>query len=214
MITKRINTDLFIKDLTFVDKNTSEVIDLSNANDVKLSVRKQGTTEWIDQEKTVIDNKISFQWNSDENSRIGTFDALLSFNKTSSLSETGKIEYKYDAISLFQIVNTSDEESGVDVIGAVQVVYYGGADGLSAYELAVKQGYTGTEEEFANIEINNAANEVTRQTNESTRMSSEVARNNAESTRVTAESQRQTEFNSIKNGIEELTATTVYFKID
>ena len=165
MITKRINTDLFIKDLTFVDKNTSEVIDLSNANDVKLSVRKQGTTEWIDQEKTVIDNKISFQWNSDENSRIGTFDALLSFNKTSSLSETGKIEYKYDAISLFQIVNTSDEESGVDGIGAVQVVYYGGADGLSSYDIAVKYGYTGTEEEFANIEINNAANESTRQTN-------------------------------------------------
>ena len=43
MIKKRVNTDLFIKDLTFVDKNTSEVIDLSNANDVKLSVRKQGT---------------------------------------------------------------------------------------------------------------------------------------------------------------------------
>jgi len=213
MITKRINTDLFIKDLTFVDKNTSEVIDLSNANDVKLSVRKQGTTEWIDQEKTIVDNKISFQWNSDENSRIGTFDALLSFNKTSSLSETGKIEYKYDAISLFQIVNTSDEESGVDAIGAIQVVYYGGADGLSAYELAVKQGYTGTEEEFANIEINNAANEATRQTNESTRMSNEMARNSSESSRVTAESERQTEFNAIKQGIEELTPTTVYFKI-
>ena len=151
MITKRINTDLFIKDLTFVDKNTSEVIDLSNANDVKLSVRKQGTTEWIYQEKTIVDNKISFQWNSDENSRIGTFDALLSFNKISSLSENGKIEYKYDAISLFQIVNTSDEESGVDAIGAIQVVYYGGADGLSAYELAVKQGYIGAEEDLAKI---------------------------------------------------------------
>ena len=166
MITKRINTDLFIKDLTFVDKNTSEVIDLSNANDVKLSVRKQGTTEWIDQEKTIVDNKISFQWNSDENSRIGTFDALLSFNKISALSETGKIEYKYDAISLFQIVNTSDEESGVDEIGAVQVVYYGGADGLSAYELAVKQGYTGTLEEYSRIIPNAESSEQIREDNE------------------------------------------------
>ena len=192
MIKKGVNTDLFIKDLTFVDKNTSEVIDLSNANDVKLSVRKQGTTEWIDQEKTIVDNKISFQWNSDENSRIGTFDALLSFNKISSLSENGKIEYKYDAISLFQIVNTSDEESGVDAIGAIQVVYYGGADGLSAYELAVKQGYIGAEEDFAKIEQNNAANEILRQE---------------------AESQRKTEFDAIKQGIEELTPTTVYFKI-
>ena len=213
MIKKRINTDLFIKDLTFVDKTTQEAIDLSNANNIKLSVRRQGSTEWVDQQFTQTDNKISFQWNSTENTRIGTFDALLSFDKTSSVSETGTIEYKYDAISLFQIVLTSNEEDSVDDMQTVQVVYYGGADGFSAYELAVKQGYTGTEEEFANIEINNAANEVTRQTNESTRMSSEVARNNAESTRVTAESQRKTEFNSIKNGIEELTATTVYFKI-
>ena len=214
MIKKRINTDLFIKDLIFVDKTTQEAIDLSNANSIKLSVRRQGTSEWLDQEFTQLDNKISFQWNATENTRSGTFDALLSFNKTSSLSETGKIEYKYDAISLFQIVNTSDEESGVDVIGAVQVVYYGGADGLSAYELAVKYGYTGTEEEFANIEINNAANETTRQTAESARNTAESARNTSEGQRQTAESQRQTEFNSIKNGIEELTATTVYFKID
>ena len=176
MIKKRVNTDLFIKDLTFVDKNTSEVIDLSNANDIKLSVRKQGTTEWIDQEKTVIDNKISFQWNSDENSRIGTFDALLSFNKTSSLSETGKIEYKYDAISLFQIVNTSDEESGVDAIVAIQVVYYGGADGLSSYELAVKQGYTGTLEEFSNIIPSAALAEQNREDNEQKRIEAETIR--------------------------------------
>ena len=214
MIKKRVNTDLFIKDLTFIDKITQEIIDLQNANNIKLSVRKQGTSNWLDQEFTQIDNKISFQWNATENTRSGIFDVLLSFNKISSVSETGTIEYQYDAISLFQIVLTSNEEDGVDDIQTVQVVYYGGADGLSEYQLAVKYGYTGTEEEFANIEINNAANEVTRQTNESTRMSSEVARNNAESTRVTAESQRQTEFNSIKNGIEELTATTVYFKID
>ena len=176
MIKKRVNTDLFIKDLTFMDKNTSEVIDLSNSNDVKLSVRKQGTTEWVDQEKTIIDNKISFQWNSDENSRIGTFDALLSFNKTSSVSETGKIEYKYDAISLFQIVQTSDEESGADGIGAVQVVYYGGADGLSTYELAVKQGYTGTLEEFSNIIPNAELAEKTREDNEQKRIDAETIR--------------------------------------
>ena len=44
MIKKRINTDLFIKDLTFVDKTTQEAIDLSNANNIKLSVRRQGVT--------------------------------------------------------------------------------------------------------------------------------------------------------------------------
>ena len=116
MIKKRINTDLFIKDLTFVDKTTQEAIDLSNANNIKLSVRRQGSTEWVDQQFTQTDNKISFQWNSTENTRIGTFDALLSFDKTSSVSETGTIEYKYDAISLFQIVLTSNEEDSVDDI--------------------------------------------------------------------------------------------------
>ena len=204
MVKKRINTDLFIKDLIFVDKTTQEAIDLSNANNIKLSVRRQGTSEWLDQEFTQLDNKISFQWNATENTRSGTFDALLSFNKTSSLSETGKIEYKYDAISLFQIVNTSDEESGVDVIGAVQVVYYGGADGLSAYELAVKYGYTGTEEEFANIEINNVANEVIRQNNERARDLSESDRQSKEIAREQAESTRQSEFETLKQEFQDM----------
>ena len=218
MITKRINTDLFLN-LLFKDKLTNQNINYSGANEINLELKKQGSssTQWINQEFVLTDDGvIHFQWNADENTSLGIYDARISFYKTSISSENGKIQYKYDALSLFQIVPTSDSENTeTDTTSTISVsVSWGGFDGMSAYEIAVKYGYTGTEEEFANIEINNAANEVTRQTNESTRMSSEVARNNAESTRVTAESQRQTEFNSIKNGIEELTATTVYFKID
>ena len=218
MITKRINTDLFLN-LLFKDKLTNQNINYSGANEINLELKKQGSssTQWINQEFTLTDDGVlNFQWNADENIALGIYDARISFYKTSISSENGKIQYKYDALSLFQIVPTSDSENTeTDTTSTISVsVSWGGFDGMSAYEIAVKYGYTGTEEEFANIEINNAANEVTRQTNESTRMSSEVARNNAESTRVTAESQRQTEFNSIKNGIEELTATTVYFKID
>ena len=197
MIKKRINTDLFIKDLTFVDKTTQEAIDLSNANNIKLSVRRQGSTEWVDQEFTQTDNKISFQWNSTENTRSGTFDALLSFDKTSSVSETGTIEYKYDAISLFQIVLTSNEEDGVDEIGAVQVVYYGGADGLGAYELAVKSGYTGTLEEFSNIIPNAVLAEQTRENNEKDR--------------VDAETLRKQEFDAIKQEFENMKPNLVYY---
>ena len=197
MVKKRINTDLFIKDLTFVDKTTQEAIDLSNANNIKLSVRRQGSTEWVDQEFTQTDNKISFQWNSTENTRSGTFDALLSFDKTSSVSETGTIEYKYDAISLFQIVLTSNEEDGVDDMQTVQVVYYGGADGLSSYELAVKQGYTGTLEEFSNIIPNAALAEQTRENNEKDR--------------VDAETLRKQEFDAIKQEFESMKPNLVYY---
>ena len=197
MIKKRINTDLFIKDLIFVDKTTQEAIDLSNANNIKLSVRRQGSTEWVDQEFTQTDNKISFQWNSTENTRSGTFDALLSFDKTSSVSETGTIEYKYDAISLFQIVLTSNEEDGVDDMQTVQVVYYGGADGLSSYELAVKQGYTGTLEEFSNIIPNAALAEQTRENNEKDR--------------VDAETLRKQEFDAIKQEFESMKPNLVYY---
>lgn len=198
MIKKRINTDLFIKDLTFVDKTTQEAIDLSNANNIKLSVRRQGSTEWVDQQFTQTDNKISFQWNSTENTRIGTFDALLSFDKTSSVSETGTIEYKYDAISLFQIVLTSNEEDGVDDMQTVQVVYYGGADGLSSYELAVKQGYTGTLEEFSNIIPNAVLAEQTRENNEKDR--------------IEAETLRKQEFEAIKQEFESMKPNLVYYK--
>lgn len=198
MIKKRINTDLFIKDLTFVDKTTQEAIDLSNANNIKLSVRRQGSTEWVDQQFTQTDNKISFQWNSTENTRIGTFDALLSFDKISSVSETGTIEYKYDAISLFQIVLTSNEEDGVDDMQTVQVVYYGGADGLSSYELAVKQGYTGTLEEFSNIIPNAVLAEQTRENNEKDR--------------IEAETLRKQEFEAIKQEFESMKPNLVYYK--
>src|SRR5574344_325035 len=217
MITKRINTDLFLN-LLFKDKLTNQNINYSGANGINLELKKQGlsNTQWANQEFTLTDDGvIHFQWNADENTSLGIYDARISFYKISTASENGKIQYKYDAISLFKIVSTSDDENvGTDTTQTISVlVSWGGFDGMSAYEIAVKYGYTGTEEEFANIEINNAANEATRQTNESTRMANEMARNNAESDRVTAESQRETEFDAIKQGIEELTPTTVYFKI-
>ena len=190
MIKKRIHTDLFIRDLTFVDKISQNIIDLTNANNIKLFVRKHGINYWKEQEKTIINNKISFQWNATENTDIGTYDVLLSYDKKSTTSETGKIEYKYDALSLFQIVNTSEDELNVDGMATVQVAYYGGSDGLSAYQLAVKHGYTGTEVEFAQIESNNADAEVARQISEEGRVIAEGERENAEKARISAEESR------------------------
>ena len=178
MITKRINTDLFLN-LLFKDKLTNQNINYSGANGINLELKKQGndSTQWINQGFTLTDDGIlHFQWNADENVILGIYDARISFYKISSASENGKIQYKYDAISLFQIVQTSDEETGVDGIGSIQVVYYGGADGLSAYELAVKQGYTGTLEEFSNIIPDSASAEQIREDNEQKGIDAETIR--------------------------------------
>ena len=196
MITKRINTDLFLN-LLFKDKLTNQNINYSGANGINLELKKQGndSTQWINQGFTLTDDGIlHFQWNADENVILGIYDARISFYKISSASENGKVQYKYDAISLFQIVSTSDDENvETDTTQTISVsVSWGGFDGMSSYELAVKYGYIGAEEDFAKIEQNNAANEILRQE---------------------AESQRKTEFDAIKQGIEELTPTTVYFKI-
>lgn len=151
MIKKRILTDLFIRGIKFVDKETQKVIDLSSAEDLKLFVRRQSSVSmtWTEQTfELTSDGLVSFQWNAKENVKLGIFDAMISYHKTSALSETGTIEYKYDVTDLFRIVPISEDEENVDGIVTVSAVYYGGSDGLSAYEIAVKDGYVGTEAEW------------------------------------------------------------------
>ena len=208
MITKRINTDLFLN-LLFKDKLTNQNINYSGANEINLELKKQGSssTQWINQKITLTDDGVlHFQWNADENTSLGIYDARISFYKTSISSENGKIQYKYDALSLFQVVPTSDSENTeTDTTSTISVsVSWGGFDGMSAYEIAVKYGYTGTEEEFANIEINNVANEVIRQNNERARDLSESDRQSKEIAREQAESTRQSEFETLKQEFQDM----------
>ena len=100
MITKRINTDLFLN-LLFKDKLTNQNINYSGANGINLELKKHGLSniQWIHQDFTITeDGVIHFQWNADENVSLGIYDARISFYKISSASENGKIQYKYDAI--------------------------------------------------------------------------------------------------------------------
>ena len=200
MITKRINTDLFLN-LLFKDKLTGLALNYTGANDIVLEIKKQNTSIWYNQIYTLTeDGVIHFQWNANENNRVGIYDARISYNKDSYTSETGKIQYKYDAISLFQIVPTSDtENTETDTTSTIEVsVSWGGFDGMSAYELAVKHElYAGTEAEFAAIEPDNAANELIRISNESSRdsseqirLSSEIERDSAEGIRLSSETTR------------------------
>ena len=223
MITKRINTDLFLN-LLFKDKLTNQNINYSGANGINLELKKQGTdsTQWINQDFTITeDGVIHFQWNADENVSLGIYDARISFYKISSASENGKVQYKYDAISLFQIVSTSDDENvETDTTQTISVmVSWGGFDGMSSYELAVKYGYTGTEEEFAKIEQTNAAQEAIRASSEAERETSEGARITAEEGRVTAESQRQSaeiqrknEFDAMKEEFAKMKENLVFYQ--
>jgi len=141
MIKKRINTDLFLH-LIFKNKMMDTAIDLTGAENLLLKIKKENdrSAKWIEQKFTIDENGVlSFQWNATENNQLGIFDALLSFTKQSTLSETGILKYYYDKIGLFEIVATSDDEniSDDDVIEVITegVLQYGGADGLNAYEV-------------------------------------------------------------------------------
>jgi hypothetical protein len=136
MIKKRINTDLFIKSIKFVDSLTKNVIDLTNAQDIKFYVRKKDSSAYVEQVYSITDGLVSFQWNSEENTRLGVYDGMISFYKISSASETGRIDYKYDVTDLFQIIPTSEEEANVDDIVTVECIYYGGADGRGIKTIA------------------------------------------------------------------------------
>ena len=202
MIKKRVNTDIFFN-LIFKEILSGKALNYVGSQNMTLEIKRQGliNNKWINQQFTLTeDGVIHFQWNADENISIGIYDARLSYYKTSSASENGKIQYKYDAIGLFMIIPTSDgENTETDTTNSITVsVSWGGFDGMSAYEIAVKHGYEGTEEEFANIEINNAANEVIRQNNERARDLSESDRQSKEIEREQAESTRQSEFETLK----------------
>ena len=164
MIIKRVDTDLFLN-LLFKEKLTGKALDYSGAQGMVLQIRKQFFPIWKDQQFTLTDGVLHFQWNADENTETGIYDVRLSYHKPSTISENQIIQYKYDAVALFRIVPTSDLENvETDTTDAISVsVSWGGTDGMSAYEIAVKHGYAGTEEQFAILyetEANRLASKV------------------------------------------------------
>lgn len=142
---KRIYTDMFLS-LSVLENGSAA--DLSTAQNLTLKVKRQDNTDTtISQTFTRVDNTLSFQWSSVENVKLGTFNVTIEYDKTNSNSETGSIHYAIDFISAFQIVPVSSQEEDVDTTLSGNIEAQG-VDGMSAYEIAKKNGYTGTETEW------------------------------------------------------------------
>ena len=141
MRTKRINTELY-DTITVTDKS-GNAIDFSTAYDIYLYLQKQGSSSLLKQDFALNGNTLSYQFNSDENNRgLGTYDLHLEWKKKDANSELTYDQYHFDYLGCFKVVRSSDEENWSEGVSGTVLQF--GADGLSAYEIAVKNGFTGT----------------------------------------------------------------------
>ena len=141
MRTKRINTELY-DTITVTDKS-GNAIDFSNAYDINLYLQKQGSSTLLKQNFSQSGNTLKYQFNSDENNRgLGIYDLHLEWKKKNANSELTYDQYHFDYLGCFKIVHLSDEENWSEGVSGAVLQF--GADGLSAYEIAVKNGFTGT----------------------------------------------------------------------
>ena len=181
MRTKRINTELY-DTITVTDKS-GNAIDFSNAYDINLYLQKQGSSSLLKQDFALNGNTLSYQFNSDENNRgLGTYDLHLEWKKKNANSELTYDQYHFDYLGCFKIVHLSDEENWSEGVSGTVLQF--GADGLSAYEVAVKNGYVGTITEWLAYLRKPAVDAAASlSVLESSVSSAESARNNAETTR-------------------------------
>ena len=195
MRTKRINTELY-DTITVTDKS-GNAIDFSNAYDINLYLQKQGSSTLLKQNFSQSGNTLKYQFNSDENNRgLGIYDLHLEWKKKNANSELTYDQYHFDYLGCFKIVHLSDEENWSEGVSGTVLQF--GADGLSAYEVAVKNGYVGTITEWlaylrkpavdaaaslSVLESSVSSNETTRNSNETIRIDNENARVAAETAR-------------------------------
>ena len=126
---------------------SGNAIDFSTAYDIHLYLQKQGSSSLLQQDFALSGNTLSYQFNSDENNRgLGTYDLHLEWKKKDANSELTYDQYHFDYLSCFKIVRSSDEENWSEGVSGTVLQF--GADGLSAYELAVKEGFVGTINEW------------------------------------------------------------------
>ena len=140
----RIGKDFFYT-FTLTD-NTGAAIDFTNAKNIVLEVYRVSAFTSI-QNYSMIGNKVTFQWSSAENKKLGIYNLCMQWDLVNSNSETGYMHNFADKKNIFQIVTSSEDETESDAVN-LTVTQYGGIDGKSAYELAVANGYTGTESEW------------------------------------------------------------------
>lgn len=145
MIKKKINTDLFLK-LNIVDQN-GEAIDMTRITNLVVMIIRRNTVIKVKQQYTLSDNVLSLQWSSSENTQLGIFSIRLEWDSVNSNSETNMIHSIFDKTPAFEIVDETSEEDLTDTTSTSSIISYA-IDGMSAYQIAVKNGYTGTETEW------------------------------------------------------------------
>ena len=150
-------------------------------------------------------NEIIFSIPADDLIRYGTYKIRLTIRESESETE----DATYDLTQIFQVVsqsypNASNAIGGVADLSFTSVlnnVVIERIEGLSAYEIAVNNGYEGTEQEWiamydnAVTAANNAAEEAIAATetvmaNEESRQLAESARDSAEQARIVSEQSR------------------------
>ena len=151
---QRVGEDLFLE-LTL--KWSGEAADLTNAVNTKLHIEQIGCPWNKYHGFTITGNVVSMQLTAEENTHCGIFNATFSADIPNANSSTGYVTRKWDFRYLYMIVATSDEEALSDTVESTGEIAKYGSDGLSAYDIAVKNGYVGTEAEWIAFLKNSAA---------------------------------------------------------
>ena len=138
---QRVGEDLFLE-LTL--KWSGEAADLTNAVNTKLHIEQIGCPWNKYHGFTITGNVVSMQLTAEENTHCGIFNATFSADIPNANSSTGYVTRKWDFRYLYMIVATSDEEALSDTVESTGEIAKYGSDGLSAYDIAVKNGYVGT----------------------------------------------------------------------
>jgi len=93
-----------------------------------LYLTKEFSSISLEQQFTIIDNKIYYQYNSNENNTLGTYDLHFYYKKNNGNSEISYDQYHFDISGIFQIVKSSEDENWTGGVTGVYSQY--GADGL------------------------------------------------------------------------------------
>lgn len=151
---------------------------------------------------------------------VGTYYVLLEYDKVDITLEDGLKHFTTD-FDAFKIVDKSayaDTEGDMSLIGVIKV----GLDGKSSYQYAQEHGYTGTEEEFGQLQYEStlaAINEAERILAENARVlaenqreSNEYSRGIAENGRVLAESERVIGYDQMNDRIDGLQSDITWLR--
>lgn len=143
---KRIGND-FTVTLNITRKGSPE--DFTNTSGITVVLQHMTCSfiRLIPNQITVNGGKVSFPVTADQQKEPSKYRVLVKYHKTAL---DGLKTYTVDKCEIFELVSDScTDTSDTDVVADIDVqIEQDGKDGLSAYELAVFNGYNGMREEY------------------------------------------------------------------